>query len=169
MELLDGLDAAVAAFRVRLDVVGALDWTLPTPCDEWDVRFLVAHVVGGHLFSSWLLSGRSSDDAMAALMSSSVLGDDPLGRHDDSAAAQRQGFRRTGALEAVVDHPAGTITGAEFLAMRVFDVTVHAWDLARATGGDEQLDSEVGDMRPRRGLEPSTGSRLRHRRRGCVR
>jgi hypothetical protein len=27
--------------------------------------------------------------------------------------------------------------------MRVFDVTVHAWDLARAAGGDERLDPEL--------------------------
>ena len=143
MELLDALDVAVAEFRARLATVGAQDWTLPTPCDEWDVRFLAAHVVGGHLFASQVLDGQSADDAIAALMSAPVLGDDPLRRHDELAAAERRGFRRPGRLDEVVDHPAGTITGAEFLAMRVFDVTVHTWDLARATGGNEQLDSAL--------------------------
>jgi uncharacterized protein (TIGR03086 family) len=103
----------------------------------------VAHVVGGHQFASLVLSGASAEEAMSELLSTSMLGDDPLRRHDERADAQRQGFRRPGALQAAVDHPTGAISGAEFLAMRVFDVTVHAWDLARATGGDEELDAEL--------------------------
>jgi hypothetical protein len=33
--------------------------------------------------------------------------------------------------------------GAQFLAMRLFDVTVHAWDLAKATSGDERIDDRL--------------------------
>jgi uncharacterized protein (TIGR03086 family) len=143
MDVLEALDRAVEAFRTRLVGVGASQWACPTPCEEWDVRFLVAHVVGGHRFGADVLSGSSADDALSALMSSSVLGDDPLGRHDEFADAQRRGFRRPGALDATVDHPAGGLSGVEFLAMRVFDVTVHAWDLARATGADERIDDQL--------------------------
>jgi uncharacterized protein (TIGR03086 family) len=81
-------------------------------------------------------------------MSSPVLGDNALWRHDETADAQRQCFRGAGALDAVVDHSARSITGAEFLAMRVFDVTVHAWDLARATGGDERVDEGLAACAP---------------------
>ena len=59
---------------------------------------------------------------------------------DASAAGQRDAFRREGALEAACDHPAGETDGKQFLVMRVFDVTVHAWDLADALGVDDQLD-----------------------------
>jgi hypothetical protein len=39
-------------------------------------------------------------------------------------------------LADVCDHPDGTTTtGAQFLALRVIDVSVHACDLARAIGG----------------------------------
>ena len=140
MDVLDALDLAVAEFRARLVDVGETEWLLATPCEEWDVRFLVAHVVGGHMFAARVLSGAAADDAMTAVMSSSVLGDDPLGRHDRLADAQRRGFRRPGVLEEPVDLPGGSTPGAAFLAMRVFDVTVHTWDLARATGGDEHVD-----------------------------
>jgi uncharacterized protein (TIGR03086 family) len=141
--LLDALDVAVSEFRSRLAAIADDQWAAPTPCEEWDVRFLVAHVVGGHRFSSLVLDGSSADDAIAAVMSSSVLGVDPLRDHDEMASAQRLGFRRPGTLSSTVDHPAGPISAADFLTMRVFDVTVHAWDLARATGGDEQLDPEL--------------------------
>jgi len=146
MDLLDGLDVAVNEFRSRLAGVGRGDWQRATPCGEWDVRFLVAHVVGGHLFAAPVLSGMSADAAIGEVMAASLLGDDALGRHDELAEAQRDGFRRPGALEGAVDHPAGSTTGAAFLAMRVFDVAVHAWDLAVATGQSvDDFDQEVGE------------------------
>ena len=35
------------------------------------------------------------------------------------------------------DHPLGHITGRNFLEFRVFDTTLHAWDMAGALGTDE--------------------------------
>jgi len=145
VDLLDALDVATAEFRWRLATVDAAQWDAPTPCDEWDVRYLVAHVVGGHQFAALVLDGSTAGDAFGVVMSTTVLGPDPLADHDEMAARQRVGFRRPGSLSAMVDHPAGPISGADFLSMRVFDVTVHAWDLARATGGDEQLDGELAE------------------------
>ena len=145
VDLLDALDVATSEFRARLATIDAAQWGAPTPCDDWDVRYLVAHVVGGHQFASLVLDGSSAGDAFGAVMASPVLGPDPLLDHDDMVARQRLGFRRPGSLSSMVDHPAGPISGADFLAMRVYDVTVHAWDLARATGGDEQLDGELAD------------------------
>ena len=35
------------------------------------------------------------------------------------------------------------MSGAEFLQMRVADLTIHGWDLARATGADECLPDSL--------------------------
>ena len=137
---------AVVEFRARLTLVGPEQWAAPTPCEAWDVHLLVAHVVGGHRFTSLVLAGSAADEAFAAVTASAVLGPDPLLDHDEMAARQRLGFRRPGALSSTVDHPAGRISGAAFLAIRVFDVTVHTRDLARATGGDERLDAALADV-----------------------
>jgi uncharacterized protein (TIGR03086 family) len=145
VDLLDGLDLSVAEFRRRLVAVDADDWTRPTPCDGWDVRYLVAHVVGGNLFAHLVLNGATTSEAMAVVMSGSLLGDDPVGAYDEIASQQRGAFRAAGALDAPVDHPAGSITGRDFLELRVFDVTVHAWDLARAIDGDEELDPALAN------------------------
>ena len=40
-------------------------------------------------------------------------------------------------------HPAGERTGAQLIEMRVLDVAVHTWDLARAIRADESLDPDV--------------------------
>ena len=52
-------------------------------------------------------------------------------------------FREPGALARTAHHPAGERTGAQLLEMRVLDVAVHTWDLARAIGADESLDPDV--------------------------
>ena len=51
--------------------------------------------------------------------------------------------RRPAQHPADPHHPIGDRTGADLLAMRVLDVTVHAWDLARALNVDDALDSDA--------------------------
>lgn len=143
MELLDALDLAVAEFRRRLVDVPDGAWSRPTPCAGWDVRYLVAHVVGGSHFAVLVLDGASAEEAMGVVLRETSIGAQPIDDHDDIARRQRAAFRRTGALEALVDHPGGPITGREFLGMRVFDVAVHAWDLARAVDADDRLDPDL--------------------------
>ena len=137
------LDSAVEEFRRHLVVVGDEDWTAATPCTDWDVHYLVAHVVGGNRFASMVLDGRSAAEAMAVVMGTSQLGASPLADFDDSAASQRDGFGRAGALEAGVNHPVGEMSGQRFLGMRVFDVAVHGWDLATALGREVTLDDDL--------------------------
>jgi len=45
-DLLPALDAATDQFRRHLSLVGDDAWTAATPCTDWDVQYLVAHVVG---------------------------------------------------------------------------------------------------------------------------
>lgn len=136
--MLDALDAATDAFAGRLALVGDDDWSRPTPCDGWDVRYLVAHVVGGNRFAELVLSGVAGAEAMADVLSSSHPGN----RFAASAAAQRAGFVSAG---EVVDHVIGPMPTERFLELRVFDVTMHAWDLATAIGADAAIDGELAE------------------------
>jgi len=144
-QLLRALDRTAATFRGHLVAVSAGDWSRATPCTEWDVRYLVAHVVGGNRFASMILGGHTAAEALEAVMGSAQLGTDPLGDYDDSVEDQRTRFRADGALGGIVSHPLGDMPGVRFLGMRVFDVTVHAWDLAAALGRDAGLDDELVD------------------------
>ena len=56
---------------------------------------------------------------------------------------QLAAFHASGALERPVHHPLGDIAGREFLEFRIFDITLHAWDLASALGTDETIDPEL--------------------------
>lgn len=145
MDTLLALDSATEEFGRRLALVGASSWELPTPCAPWDVRYLAAHVIGGNRFATSILDGMAAADAIELVMSSPQLGHDALDAWSTTVATQRSALHAS-PLEASVDHPLGTISVATFLGFRVFDITVHAWDLARSIGADEVLDPGLVDV-----------------------
>lgn len=146
MDMLHALDVAINEFGSRLEHVDEHEWAMPTPCSGWDVHYLAAHVVGGNRFASLILDGMSAADAMDAVMASAQLGDDAIGAFIATAVTQRKSFSEPGALDRRVDHPLGDISGLEFLKFRVFDLTLHAWDLARSIEVDDVLEPELVDV-----------------------
>jgi uncharacterized protein (TIGR03086 family) len=137
------LERSGRGFRQRLAQVERADWARPTPCDEWSVRDLVDHVVGGNLRYVLILAGEPAD-AAARTRDQDLLGADPLGSFDDAFARVTESFSVPGILEATVRHPkAGAITAAQLRVLRVNELTVHAWDLARAIDADDRLDERV--------------------------
>ncbi len=145
MDLLDALTLTDLEFRGRLTAVSAEMWTASTPCPDWDVHYLVAHVVGGNRFAALILGGLTTDEAMLSVMSSPQLGADPVDAWVETAAAQRDAFADNRDGSTLVDHPLGRITVDQFLGFRVFDIAVHAWDLARAIGAEEDLRPDLVD------------------------
>jgi uncharacterized protein (TIGR03086 family) len=156
MDAFEALDRSRVEFRRVLAGVGHEHWELATPCDEWDVRELVNHVLGGNVRYTMLLHGAAADQ-MAATRSIDHIGADALASFDRSAAEVMTAFEESGALEKTVHHPAGDRSGLDLLWLRVAEWTIHAWDLARAIGGDETLDPELVDTLLARLEEHGTG------------
>ena len=121
------------AFATKVAAIGPDQWDDPTPCEDWTVRDLVRHVVD----TQGLFEGLVGRD----------LGEIPS--VDDDAAAAFAAARAV--IQADLDDPAragetfegffGTSTFAQAIDRFVcFDLVVHGWDLARATGQDETID-----------------------------
>jgi uncharacterized protein (TIGR03086 family) len=89
-----------------------------------------------------LLHGATGDE-VDATRPADHLGDDPASSFLATRAELHAAFREPGAMTRIARHPAGERTGADLLAMRTVDVTVHTWDLARAIGADETLDDDA--------------------------
>lgn len=142
MDEFEALERAGSEFEKRLREVGPDQWTTTTPCEGWTVRDLVQHVVGGERMSVRLLAGTEAVEAVQAMVGD-ILGDDPVSVYVDACEALNTAFREPGALERTCHHPIGDIPGEMLRNFRITDRTLHAWDLARAIGADEQLDEEL--------------------------
>ena len=108
------------------------------PCDQWDVRALVSHLVSGNLWAAELAAGKSIEE-VGTCLDGDLLGTDPLGAYDASASRRgrlRDAGRAHGALRGLL----GPAPGAVYAGHRFLDVLVHGWDLAVASGQDARLD-----------------------------
>lgn len=144
--LLEQYAHALAEFGSRVELVGDEQWSDATPCAEWDVRALVAHVVDEARWAPYLLSGGAVADA-GDRFSGDPLGDDPKGAWRVASAAAREAFEAAGALDHTVSRglpgSSGEMAARDYVWEMTVDATVHAWDLARAIGADERLDPEL--------------------------
>lgn len=142
MDTLDALERSRAEFERRLLLVQTKDWDRPTPCDEWDVRALVNHVIGGcHRYTA-LLHGGSADDFTATL-DHDFVGADAAGSFAKAVAEMNAAFSVPGAFDRTVHHPVTDMPGSVLARWRCGDTAVHGWDLARAIGADDTLDDEL--------------------------
>jgi uncharacterized protein (TIGR03086 family) len=111
---------ACAGFSVVV-AAAAGQWEAPSPCEGWSARDLVEHVIGFH----------------------EVLVLRPL---EIKAHRPREGTAaRWTATETAINASLGLLNDdmARLLPALTTDVLVHTWDLARAVGADETLDSEL--------------------------
>jgi len=139
---LNALDSAHFEVRKRLKLVDPQHWDLPTPCDGWSVRDLVQHMAVGATMARQILAGETwTRETVVEVVSSAP---DLKAEWGWRTAEERAGFAALGPLDRTVAHPVmGDIPCSQFLGMRVGDALLHAWDLARAIGTDEQLAPEL--------------------------
>lgn len=127
--------------------IGGDQWSAPTPCTEWSVRQVLNHLVGGSLFFVDLLEGQPLPPLgdVRARLAQDYLGDDPLAAFDTATTRLLGAFDAPGRLEQPLPLPIGTAPGAVALRLRLTEVLVHGWDLARATGQRLQVADDLVD------------------------
>lgn len=132
-------ERAVGIAKQVLAGVGDDQLTLPTPCKSWDVSALINHIVGGSFFfAASTEAGKSPTDAEAV----DFAGGDFRAGYEDGSKQAVAAFGAPGALEKIVSLPFGDMPGAAFMGLATIDTFTHAWDLAKATGQDTDLDPE---------------------------
>src|SRR5579871_1863713 len=128
-------------------VVAGIDsrtWESPTPCDGWNVRALLNHVVAGNWWAAALAAGATIPQ-VGARLDGDVLGDDPVRAYERSSEAAAAAFDAPGALTAPCAVSYGPVSGEVYAGHRFIDVLVHGWDLAVATGQDATIDPELAE------------------------
>lgn len=119
-------------FTRRVDAVGADQWAAATPCSEWTVRDLLAHVIDVH---RRMLAKVGSEPAPAA------SGDDLPVQWGKVRSAVGEALGDETRATAVVAGPVGQQPFESLVdGLVCADTLIHTWDLARAIGQDERLD-----------------------------
>jgi uncharacterized protein (TIGR03086 family) len=123
------------AFERNIAAVRPDRWANQSPCEAWNARDVVDHIVSMH--------GYMLRPVGRELSPAPTVADDPL-----------RAFRAARAdVEAVLDDPelsgteCDTPNGRMTVAQQIDevvsdDLVLHGWDLARATGQDETIDSD---------------------------
>ncbi len=150
-------------FESRLRLVTGEHWDLATPCAEWNVRALVNHVLLGTRMTNHVLSGMPREEVISYLDDDMMAEtDDPARSFVDLADQMVAGFSGPAGLDGMVEHPAGDFPRSVFCGFRAADGACHGWDLARAIGVDEALDSAAvqflwDDAQPQRDMLAASG------------
>jgi uncharacterized protein (TIGR03086 family) len=112
---------------------------LPTPCSDFDVRALVNHIVYDVQVFMAMISGgqRGSPDV-------DLLGDDWLAAYGASADSLLAAWRTRGTGGTLTSR-LGELPTTWALGQHASNLTVHAWDLAQATGQATELEPELAE------------------------
>src|SRR3954468_11325727 len=136
--------AALDATRPVVSGITADQWSLVTPCEDWDVRALLNHVVAGNWWASRLAAGETIE-AVGREYDGDVVGADAIDAYNRSAQAAAVAFEAPGALDAPCAVSYGPVPGSVYAGHRFLDVFIHGWDLAAATGQSTDLDPPLVD------------------------
>lgn len=127
--MIDDLDDA--AEEMRRAIAGSLSTKLDvhSPCEGWTVRDVINHVVTGNLRTlAWTYEEDGPRNEADHLVG------DPLGAFDASFLQVRARLADLSARGVPVRTPFAVLSAQRLIDMRSTELTVHAWDVARATG-----------------------------------
>jgi uncharacterized protein (TIGR03086 family) len=104
----------------------------PTPCDEWDVRTLMNHMLETQRYFAGSARG---EDVSLSQNPPALLGDDPVADFENARDETLRTFGEPGVIEK---------TGPS-LGIAFSDQLLHGWDLARATGQDTRMPDGLAE------------------------
>ncbi|MDQ1509894.1 MAG: hypothetical protein QOG50_1738 [Actinomycetota bacterium] len=120
-------------FAQRVRGVDTNAWSLPSPCTQWTVRDVVAHVVSVHRH---VVAGLDASSPPPPASDQDLVGAWAAARAEVAAALADPERALAPVTGRFAPMPLEEMIGRLLCS----DTLVHSWDLARATGQNERLD-----------------------------
>ncbi|HEX2088304.1 MAG TPA: TIGR03086 family metal-binding protein [Actinomycetota bacterium] len=151
---------ATDAFGARVMAVRDDQWSLPTPCTDWNVRDLVHHLVYENRWTAPLMGGATLEQ-VGDRFEGDLLGSDPKSAWRESMDEAVRSVREV-SLNRTIHLSYGDVPARHYAFELATDHLIHAWDLARAISADESLDEDLVElvyrkMKPREDALKSSG------------
>jgi len=137
MDIVELLGRALDQTGSIIDNISADQLDLPTPCESWNVRTVIGHLVRGNQNTAAVATGGQRQPSPIA-----DVGDDPWTAYRESAATVKQAWQSI-PLDQTYQTPLGALPAPALLTLRLSDNVTHGWDLARATGQTPRYDDDV--------------------------
>lgn len=135
---IDSVNESNAIFRSVVANVQSDQWDLPTVNDDWTVRGVVNHIVGGSNWTTNIANGLGSVWPEGDLIGSA----DPLQAHQDAHDAMLAAYDDPEAWDRTMQGPMGEMPASLVLTFRTSELLHHAWDVAKATGQSTDIAPE---------------------------
>jgi uncharacterized protein (TIGR03086 family) len=134
------LERALRTMRGLADQVAPGDLGRPTPCEEYDVGGLLAHVIGWQRVFGACAAGH--EPPVVAGSPAYVLSPDPAGDLRVAAAALVENLRHRTDPAITVPYR-GTTSVAVLVDELLAETVIHAWDLATGLRRTVEFDDEL--------------------------
>lgn len=139
------------ALTASVDVVNYVsldDLARPTPCADWNLSDLLAHMAVQHHGFAAAARGDGADLAIwQPTMVAEAVAADPAGAYAKAAAEVLDAFGADGVLDATFALPEfgpdATFPGSMAIGFHFVDYVVHGWDVARTIGAPFELSADV--------------------------
>lgn len=135
---------ALSAASAMIDSLSPADLDKPTPCEGWNVRDLLDHMIGVVQNFNAAFGGAPLTPATGQNVAG-LAGDDPAATYRKSADALMAALRQPGALDKTIALPAGTMPGERAVMIVIGDQSIHTADLAKALGKPFRLDEDLAE------------------------
>jgi uncharacterized protein (TIGR03086 family) len=140
IELLSCDARAVRASVTVVNRITAADLSLPTPCEEWDLGALLAHMTVQHRGFAAAAAGHGGDPGVWV---PGPLGDDPVGAYAEAAEAVIEAFAGDEADFLLPEITPAPVPRRIAIGFHLVDYVVHGWDVASALGVGYEVPDDV--------------------------
>jgi len=135
------LAAAVAVAGGVIAATTPDQFDLPTPCTDFDVRTLLGHLVA--VLGRVAVVGRHEPALSVPSIVTGIADDGWSSAWQDAAHGVQAVWQDAALLDDTFVLPWATKSGVDLLLGYASEVSVHTWDLAKATGQSPAWDDEV--------------------------
>jgi uncharacterized protein (TIGR03086 family) len=144
VNIVDLIDEGYVWAGKRIAAVQPSELTAPTPCDAWNLRQLLNHMLGA---LSLHLDAANGLPVAPSQFGPDIdrVGADPVQALGEVAARAARMWREPGVLDRTAVLPMGPVPGSVLALLHLTEVLVHGWDVGRAIGENVVIPAELAE------------------------